>query len=78
MNEDKRKWKFKVLKRARGMDGKFFDYPTAATFATEDAAIEYAEYFAAAQAGVRGAKIVVRSRGGRHVVSLIPPMMRKE
>lgn len=60
-----RSWKFRVVKRMRGMQGQEFDFPTAATFATEAEARAYAERFARAQAasGVRS-RIDVRTRAG--------------
>jgi hypothetical protein len=57
-------WNYRVVKRARGLQGRWFDFPTAATFATEQDAREYAERFARGQAGVLGAAIDVRSRKG--------------
>lgn len=63
-NHPRRNWQFRVVKSQRGTDGKWFDYATAATFATEDAARKYAESFAVEQraAGVAGTKINVLSR----------------
>ncbi len=60
-------WTHKVVKSMRGMGGEFFDFPTAGTFASEQEAREYAESFARDQgaAGVRGARIEVRSRKSR-------------
>ena len=36
-----RNWTHKVVRRAPGMDGKMFDYPTAATFTSFEAAVAY-------------------------------------
>lgn len=58
-------WAYRVVKRARGGDGSKFDFPTAATFASEAEAREYARGFAIEQARVAGAEITVRSRRGR-------------
>jgi hypothetical protein len=62
----KRQWTHRVVKRMRGMQGDYFDYPTAATFTSEAEAREYAEQFARAQGsgGVIGARIDVRTRWG--------------
>jgi len=66
-NHPRRNWQFRVVKSQRGGDGKWFAHPTAATFATEDAARKYAESFAAEQraAGVIGTRINVLSRAAR-------------
>lgn len=67
-------WTHKVVKRMRGGDGKWFDFPTASTFASEQDAREYAARFASEQraAGVTTARIDVRSRrqlpGGGYTV----------
>lgn len=60
-------WTHKVVKRAKGSDGRLFDYPTAGTFASEADARSYAVQFAIEQgaAGVAGAEYTVRRRGGR-------------
>lgn len=57
-------WKYRVVKSQRGLDGKWFTCPAAATFKTELEAREYAEQFAVRQraAGVVGAMISVLSR----------------
>ena len=68
----KQTWTHKVVKVARGMQGQWFDFPTAATFSSESEAIEYAERFAREQAGVGGAKITVRTRKGNCTVRSIP------
>lgn len=62
-------WTHKVVKNQRGMQGKWFDYPAAATFSSEAQARQYAEIFAAEQtaAGVVGTRINVLTRGGRLV-----------
>lgn len=59
-------WTHKVVKKARGNDGKFFDFPTAGTFKSFEAACEYAETFAREQgaAHVSAVKICVRPRRG--------------
>ncbi len=59
-------WKYRVVKRMRGMQGEYFDYPTAATFETEAEARRYAEEFARAQGAARvyGARLEVRTRKG--------------
>ena len=59
-------WQYRVVKRMHGGDGKWFDYPSAATFRTEQAAREYAEHFCAEQreAGLSNAAYDVRSRRG--------------
>jgi hypothetical protein len=63
---DGRTWKFAVVKRMFGMNGKKFDFPTAATFAVVEDACAYAERFAREQsaAGVTHADFVVRARKG--------------
>ncbi len=61
-------WRFRVVKRMRGAQGGYFDFPTAGTFASESEAREYAEAFAREQGAARvyGARIEVRTRkGGR-------------
>jgi hypothetical protein len=63
-NVAKAKWTHRVVKRARGHQGKWFDFPTAATFSSEADARAYAEALAAEQTGVHGAVIDVRSRKG--------------
>ena len=67
---DKRSWKFRVVKRMRGMQGQWFDFPTAETFLTEQNALEYASEFAITQrrAGVTPFKIDVRTRRGDHTL----------
>jgi hypothetical protein len=57
-------WQFKVVKSMRGMNGKWFAFPIAATFETEVEARRYAEEFVAEQraSGVAGARINVFSR----------------
>lgn len=67
---DKRSWQFRVVKRMRGMQHQWFDFPTAETFLTEQSAREYASKFAANQraAGVTPFKIDVRSRRGDHTL----------
>ena len=44
------RWNYKVVKSMRGMQGEWFNFPTAATFETEQEAIDYAAEFAAEQA----------------------------
>lgn len=63
----KTKWQYKVVKQMRGDRGEWFDFPTAATFATEQEARDYAAAFASEQraAGVTTARIDVRSRKSR-------------
>ena len=65
-------WTHKVVKRMRGSDGQYFDFPTAGTFRSEEAAREYAERFAREQGAGRvyGARIVVRSRRGNETVAV--------
>lgn len=57
-------WTHKVVKQMRGLQGEWFDFPTAGTFSSEAEAKRYAEDFAREQAasGVAGARITVRSR----------------
>jgi hypothetical protein len=57
------------------MDGKYFDFPTAATFETEGDALAYAESFAREQGEARiyGARIVVRTRKGGATVAEYRP-----
>jgi hypothetical protein len=57
-------WSFKVVKKQRDGDGKFFAYPAAATFERKADALKYARDFANAQraAGVAGTIIAVCSR----------------
>ena len=57
-------WTHKVVKTQRGMDGKWFRYPAAATFASEPQAHDYAKQFAAEQKGVPGTRILVVARKG--------------
>lgn len=59
-----KQWQYKVVKSQRGMDGKWFAHPAAATFVSEADARQYAETFAAEQraAGVAGTRINVLSR----------------
>lgn len=64
-------WTYKVVKVQRGGDGKWFDYPTAATFCNEGNAIKYAEQFADEQRQVAGTKIVVRTRKGNRTIKSI-------
>ena len=61
---DTKSWTHKVVKRMRGGDGQWFDYPTAATFRTEQEARAYAAAFASEQrsAGITTFRIDVRSR----------------
>jgi hypothetical protein len=58
-------WTHRVVKRMIGANGRWLDFPTAATFASEAAARDYAERFAAEQALVGGCEIDVRSRRGK-------------
>ena len=62
-------WKFKVVKKQRGLQGEWFAYPAAMTTTTEIEARAYADAFALSQrtAGVLGTRIVVLTRGGRFV-----------
>lgn len=60
-------WTHKVVKQARGEQGKFFSFPAAGTFDGEQAAREYAREFAVEQASVGGVQIDVRARGGKLV-----------
>lgn len=66
-----RQWTHKVVKRMRGMDGEWFDFPTAATFGSEADARTYAEQFAREQGrdGSFDARIDVRTRRGRRTVA---------
>lgn len=66
---DGRKWTSKVVKRARGAQGEWFDFPTAGTFASESDARRYAEGFAREQIGVGGARIDVRNRRSGTIAS---------
>ncbi len=68
---DGRSWTHRVVKRMRGMNGAWFDFPTAATFGAEADARAYAEDFAREQgeAGVYGARICVRTRRGDTAVA---------
>lgn len=59
-----RQWTHRVVKRARGMQGEWFDFPTAATFSSFSEADAYARTFHAEQRGVGGADIQVRARSG--------------
>ena len=59
------RWTYRVVKRMIGANGRWFDFPTASTFASEAAARDYAARFAAEQANVGGAEIDVRSRRGK-------------
>jgi len=58
-------WTYRVVKRMIGANGRWFDFPTAATFASEAAARDYAARFAAEQAHVGGVEIDVRTRRGK-------------
>jgi hypothetical protein len=64
----KAKWAYKVVKSQRGGQGQWFRYPAALTTADEAEAIEYAERFAAEQAGVSGTRILVLARKGDRLV----------
>lgn len=57
-------WQYKVVKSMRGLQGQWFDFPTAATFETQAEARKYAKEFAESQkaGGVRTARYCVRSR----------------
>jgi hypothetical protein len=59
-----RQWQFRVVKSQRGRNGQWFPYESAATFATQNDAVQYAERFAREQraAGVVGTRINVMSR----------------
>lgn len=62
-------WTHRVVKRLRGMQGEYFDFPTARTFSGPSAEADaraYAESFAREQraASVHGAIIEVRTRKG--------------
>lgn len=59
-----RNWKYRVVRRARGMQGQWFDYPTAATFETETEARVYAETFRDELVDLSTAYIDVRRRSG--------------
>lgn len=71
MSQTSRQWRYKVVKRMRGMQGEYFDFPTAATFDREQDALDYAEAFAREQGECRvcGALIDVRRRNGDHVAT---------
>ena len=58
-------WAFKLVRRARGMNGEFFDHPNTKTFTTEQGAREFAEGFARMLRGTSGTYIAIRHRGGR-------------
>lgn len=62
----KKTWTHKVVKKQRGGQGQWFAYPAAKT-GTEAECREYAERFAAEQAGIGGTRIVVLTRGGQFV-----------
>lgn len=67
--EDMTNWTHRVVKRMRGMQGEYFDFPTARTFSGASAEADaraYAECFAREQghARVYGARIEVRTRKG--------------
>lgn len=55
--------KYEVTKKQRGSQGQWFAYP-AKRFSTAEAALTYAEAFAAEQAKVAGTRIVVTERKG--------------
>jgi hypothetical protein len=59
-----RSWTHRVVKRARGMQGEYFDFVPAATFDSLREAEQYAEEFAREQAGVGGVIIDIRLRSG--------------
>lgn len=68
----KQAWTHKVVKMSRGVDGKWFAFRAAGTFADAESAIGYAREFASEQrvAGVSGTRIAVVSRkGAREVFS---------
>ena len=54
-------WQFKVVKSQRGMDGKWFHYRAAATFAEEAEARQYAKQWADGDRSP-GTRILVISR----------------
>lgn len=60
------RWTHRVVKRMRGMQGEYFDFPTAATFEGDAPARAYAESFAREQGADRvyGARIEVRTSSG--------------
>jgi hypothetical protein len=57
-------WNFKVVKKMRGTDGKWFDFPASGTFADFDQADEYASSFCSEQqaSGVTNARFAVLPR----------------
>ena len=68
----KKAWAYKVGKTQRGMQGEWFRYPAAATFATQAEGEQYARDFAEQQRGVAGTKILVVTRKGNRVVATVP------
>ena len=64
MSKTNSTWTHKVVKAQRGSQGEWFRYRAAATFGNETDARQYAEQFAAEQAGVGGTKILVLTRKG--------------
>lgn len=61
-----RAWTHKVVRRARGAQGEWFDYPAAAAFTSLEAAQAYAERWSRELTAQRsGHTIDVRARGGR-------------
>lgn len=64
-----------MVKRMRGMQGEYFDFPTAQTFSgpsAEQDARAYAERFAREQGAGRvyGARITVRTRAGNTTIAV--------
>lgn len=65
----KKPWAYKVVKTQRGTQGEWFRHRTAATFAEQADAEEYARRFATEQRGVAGTRILVLARKGGRVVA---------
>ncbi len=70
---DGRKWTHRVVQRMHGMQGEYFDFPTAGTFLTEAEVREYAESLAREQGAGRvcGARITVRARRGDATTAVV-------
>lgn len=71
MKTKKPAWKYRVVKRQRGMEGEWFDYPGRGFVCMEEAQ-KYAADFAAEQeaSGVVGTYIAVLTRSGECLNSL--------
>ena len=65
-------WKYRVVKKQRGLQGEWFSYPGRA-FSTLEDATEYATTFAAdqTQAGVVGTRIVVIGRSRATILDIV-------